>query len=879
MRKVLLFVWAVFLIVSCDAIKLTERGGEGEACYLDNTCKEPFECVDGTCVKKTADTDDIAETDDELVVGDEDEDGEKDEKDISDAKDGDEGEGEDDAVGDDVADDDTTDDDTTDNLSDVTDASDEIVTDDAVIVADEDSDDDQPDPTDSSDEPVGDDTVVVTDDDVVVTANVLCTGQTKCYDATAEMTCPTEGNDFYGQDAQYAVLGFCTPRDYTVSGTSGNDVVTDNVTGLIWQRTLPATYAGCTGESGTKCTWQEAVDYCANLSYGGSDDWRLPTRKELATLADYGKNNPAIDTAMFPGTQSNYYWSSSPYVNNTSFAWVVYFIYSTIGADDKMNPNYARCVRGATLPDSVFTEATVAGKVMVTDTTSALIWTKEYSASTLTWKSALDYCETLDYGDATDWRLPNIEELKTLIDDTRYNPASSFPGGIPTNWFWSSSSYMSSTTYAWSVNSGSGNVSSNNKTDNYYARCVRSEPIAPVDECITQSNPCDEGGDANAICDDEAVGYTCNCSLNYTDDGTTCAPDTRTFYCAAKPVNADWNTVDSYEQTWDGAAWVPDDSVTAYNATASTTACRFKCAAGYYWNGDSCINERIVPCNGIIANAIYYGGETTYSITQTYTIADGWGPDTDAFYADGIADEGTCEYQCNTNYSWTGEECLADMRTFTCDAKPAHTDWNTVSSYQQTWIDGNTWDPADDPDTDYNPTGDTASCRYKCVAGYYWNGSYCVNDKVTCTGQSKCYDNSAEMTCPPWNSAFFGQDYQYSWGQCNARSYTVSGTAPNDVVVDNNTGLIWQRTLPATYAGCTGGAPTGSTCMWQEAVDYCENLTYGGQDDWRLPSRKELATLPDYGYSNPAIDTTTFPDTQSGFYWASTPYVNDAAQS
>ncbi|RXM22195.1 DUF1566 domain-containing protein, partial [Citrobacter sp. AAK_AS5] len=93
---------------------------------------------------------------------------------------------------------------------------------------------------------------------------------------------PSWDEAFTGQDAQYLVQ--CEARDYTVSGAANNDVVTDNNTGLIWQRTLPATYAGCTGESGTKCTWQEAIDYCADLSYGGSDDWRLPSRKELATL-------------------------------------------------------------------------------------------------------------------------------------------------------------------------------------------------------------------------------------------------------------------------------------------------------------------------------------------------------------------------------------------------------------------------------------------------------------------------------------------------------------------------------------------------------------------------------------------------------------------
>ncbi len=120
---------------------------------------------------------------------------------------------------------------------------------------------------------------------------------------------------------------------------------------------------------------------------------------------------------------------------------------------------------------ALFEEITVSGKVIVKDTATGLEWTKEY-ATNKTWQQALDYCETLSYGDYSDWRLPNIEELKTLIDDTIYGPASTFPG-MSSNSFWSSSSLVSNTSNAWSVNFNYGNVYYYNKTNNYYARCVR----------------------------------------------------------------------------------------------------------------------------------------------------------------------------------------------------------------------------------------------------------------------------------------------------------------------------------------------------------------------------------------------------------------------
>ncbi|HSA34166.1 MAG TPA: DUF1566 domain-containing protein [bacterium] len=118
-----------------------------------------------------------------------------------------------------------------------------------------------------------------------------------------------------------------------------------------------------------------------------------------------------------------------------------------------------------------FTETTVSGKVIVIDTVTGLQWTKEY-ASSVTWQNALAHCENLDYGGHTDWRLPNIDELKTLINRGRYSPASDFPD-MPSATFWSSSSHVNYTSYAWYVSFYGGSVSSYDKDNNNHARCVR----------------------------------------------------------------------------------------------------------------------------------------------------------------------------------------------------------------------------------------------------------------------------------------------------------------------------------------------------------------------------------------------------------------------
>jgi hypothetical protein len=74
----------------------------------------------------------------------------------------------------------------------------------------------------------------------------------------------------------------------------------------------------------------------------------------------------------------------------------------------------------------------------------------------------------------------------------------------------------------------------------------------------------------------------------------------------------------------------------------------------------------------------------------------------------------------------------------------------------------------------------------------------------------------------------FGEDSDYT---INPPSYTDLG---NGVVLDNNTGLMWQRaTAPGYYT-------------WDQAHDYCYNLVLGNYDDWHLPTAKELESILDY---------------------------------
>lgn len=79
----------------------------------------------------------------------------------------------------------------------------------------------------------------------------------------------------------------------------------------------------------------------------------------------------------------------------------------------------------------------------------------------------------------------------------------------------------------------------------------------------------------------------------------------------------------------------------------------------------------------------------------------------------------------------------------------------------------------------------------------------------------------------------------------------------NKTVTDSKTGLIWQQEEPGAM-------------IWGNALTYCDGLTLGGADDWRLPNVKELESLADDTLYNPSIDKTYFPNAVSSWYWSST---------
>jgi hypothetical protein len=323
------------------------------------------------------------------------------------------------------------------------------------------------------------------------------TGQNKCYNNGTDggiIPCPANRTDpFWGQDAQFQKTRTltCSGGACSTTETVIGEIVTDSLTGLIWQRALPTTYAGCTGgtPTGTGCTFQQAIDYCANLDYGSKQDWRLPNPIELASIIDNQVTNPATDLTAFPGTPAKTFWTSSPVSYNSADAWYLYFTNGSVSNGGKTSYfNSVRCVRGgpgsAGSASSAFlnlagsTRYTVTepvpGEQVVADATTGLMWEGDISIEK-NWQQALSYCATLNFGGHQDWRLPNKNELISLMNYSVADPVSDFPG-ITADYAWSSTTSLANFSQAWLVYFDVGYVSYQPKTYQYTARCVRGGP-------------------------------------------------------------------------------------------------------------------------------------------------------------------------------------------------------------------------------------------------------------------------------------------------------------------------------------------------------------------------------------------------------------------
>lgn len=270
--------------------------------------------------------------------------------------------------------------------------------------------------------------------------NVVDTGQDKCYDSStgAESVCSGSG-----YDGDYAG----NQPSYTVS--DDGKVVLDNNTGLLWTQTEDLDGNGIINAD-DKLTQPDAASYCAELDTGGYS-WHLPSIKEIYSLIDFRGGDPSgysgsdtssltpfIDDSVFgvgfgdtsagdriidgQVASSTLYVSPAGTISGADTMFGVNFIDGRIKGYPydypAENPKtfYVYCVSGN--PDYGTNNLVSNEDGTISDNATDLMWeADDYHSSDF--EDALDHCEAATTGGWTDWRLPNVKELQSILDYER----------------------------------------------------------------------------------------------------------------------------------------------------------------------------------------------------------------------------------------------------------------------------------------------------------------------------------------------------------------------------------------------------------------------------------------------------------------------------
>ncbi|NDY42139.1 DUF1566 domain-containing protein [Dissulfurirhabdus thermomarina] len=303
---------------------------------------------------------------------------------------------------------------------------------------------------------------------------LLQTGQSRCYDAGGREI-PCNGS---GQDGQFrSGLAWPEPR-FTRNG----ETVVDRATGLVW--TLDANLAEFA------VTWAEALAFVADMNRSaalGHRDWRLPNRRELRSLVSYQETRPPLPGGhpfvnVFPG----WYWTSTSAAVNPAYAWAVHMdgarmfyprkdqealVWAVRGRGKALLPatGQARCfdVSGAEVPcggtgqDGEHRSGAawpvprfeVRGDAVL-DRLTGLYWARAADAAgPVEWETALRAAAAFPAAAGVRWRLPNINELESLVDCSRHTPA--LPAGHPFRGvqevYWSATTSTYEPDWAWAL--------------------------------------------------------------------------------------------------------------------------------------------------------------------------------------------------------------------------------------------------------------------------------------------------------------------------------------------------------------------------------------------------------------------------------------------
>ena len=340
-------------------------------------------------------------------------------------------------------------------------------------------------------------------------AVLLSTGQTRCYDSSGREI-PCRGT---GQDAELRPGTSVAPR-FEEEGL----LVRDRLTGLVWPKNA--------GLFELPMDWEEALQAVRELNRKGflrASDWRLPNRRELRSLVHYEAMNPVLPPDHpFENVFHGWYWTSTTAAIAPSYAWNVHFgggrMFYSAKTDSRMvwpvrgrsrlwatgarmcynaRGEEIRCegrgedgeIRaGIPWPEPRFEPA---GGI-VRDRLTGLVWTRttDLAPGLTTWDEALELVKELSrkgFCGRTDWRLPTINELESLVDASTHSPA--LPAGHPfqevREFYWSSTTSFYDPLWAWALYLKKGAVGIGLKRGrHFYVWAVGGCPTAAAPEAV-----------------------------------------------------------------------------------------------------------------------------------------------------------------------------------------------------------------------------------------------------------------------------------------------------------------------------------------------------------------------------------------------------------
>jgi Protein of unknown function (DUF1566) len=304
----------------------------------------------------------------------------------------------------------------------------------------------------------------------------LWTGQQTCHDVTGNtIHCENSGQDAENHKGIPWPANRFNTRDKTVR---------DGLTGLIWLRDANV--------AGFPVTWMEALDYADNLNrqqYLGFNDWRVPNRRELRSLFDFQERKPALPAGHpFNNVFLSWYWTSTTAVISPEHAWYInmegarmfyggkdqsYLLWPVRGAVNEVLPvtgqkscygvDGKRIACEGTGQDAEFRFGCAWPEPRfrvientVLDQLTRLHWWQQANLTPkpVSWERALAAVEKLNQqGGVKRWRLPNINELESLVDCGHADPA--LPQDTPfkdlRDFYWSSTTSLFEPDWAWAL--------------------------------------------------------------------------------------------------------------------------------------------------------------------------------------------------------------------------------------------------------------------------------------------------------------------------------------------------------------------------------------------------------------------------------------------